>query len=523
MPIKQLGRYEVIEELGHGAMGVIYKAFDPMLDRLVALKTVGFELSREEGEAFERRFYREARSAGRLNHPNIVTVHDVGKADAVAYIAMEFLQGRSLRDILDSGVVLPIERIVDIAAQVADGLAFAHQAGIVHRDIKPPNIMVLENGGVKITDFGIAMFRTGSRTLAGTVFGSPKYMSPEQVVGREVDGRADVFSLGAVLYEMLTGFAPFFGGDLEAVLYQVLNEMPALPTTRNKALPPAFDYIVAKALAKHPDDRYTSARAFAADLRNFRRLPAPAAAPQAAVARTLERRALRRRKGEIPVPAQAAGAPTAAGRAAPDSVPGSTPVAVTASVSAAVRSAPSPAAPHSATPSFRQRLLRHPGRILLVGVPVAFLIFAGAMLAIRGASDRAVVDPIRDTPPINPAVAAPALEAVASHPVPVVPVAAPAQAVEASPEPVLTHAPPAGTRASETAAPRPTARVGLAVSPWGEIYVDGKKRGISPPLTEIRLAPGRHTIEIRNASFASYADTVDLEVNAYVKIKYRFR
>ena len=184
-------------------------------------------MSREESEAFERRFYREAKSAGRLNHSNIVTIHDVGKSGDVAYIAMEFLQGQSLREILDSGVVLPPEKIADIVAQVADGLAYAHENGIVHRDIKPPNIMVLDSGLVKITDFGIALLPAGSRTLAGAVFGSPKYMSPEQVIGREVDGRADIYSLGAVLYEMLTGFPPFVGGDLNAVLSQVLNETPA--------------------------------------------------------------------------------------------------------------------------------------------------------------------------------------------------------------------------------------------------------------------------------------------------------
>src|SRR4030095_16174784 len=157
----------------------------------------------------------------------------------------------------------------DIVAQVADGLAYAHENGVVHRDIKPPNIMVLDSGLVKITDFGIALLPTGSRTLAGTVFGSPKYMSPEQVLGREVDGRADIFSLGAVLYEMLTGFAPCCGGDLDAVLYQVINETPAAPRSRNKSIAPVFDYIVAKAMAKNPDDRYPNARAMASDLRNF--------------------------------------------------------------------------------------------------------------------------------------------------------------------------------------------------------------------------------------------------------------
>src|SRR5213593_2953610 len=177
MLIDRLGRYEITGELGRGAMGIVYKAHDPLIDRAVAIKTVDLGASLAEADAFEQRFYREAKSAGRLNHSNIVTIHDVGKSGGVAYIAMEFLEGRSLREILDSGVVLPPDKIADIAAQVADGLAFAHENNIVHRDIKPANVMVLDSETVKITDFGIALLSTGSRTLTGTVFGSPKYIS----------------------------------------------------------------------------------------------------------------------------------------------------------------------------------------------------------------------------------------------------------------------------------------------------------------------------------------------------------
>src|SRR5258706_2365651 len=159
---------------------------------------------------------------------------------------MEFLEGQSLREILDSGVVLPLDLAADIAAQVADGLAYAHQNDVVHRDIKPANIMVLYNGTVKITDFGIALLPTGSRTMSGTVFGSPKYISPEQVVGKAVDGRADVFALGAVLYETLTGIPPFDGSDLSAILYKVINEMPPVPSSRNRKIPTSLDLIAMK-------------------------------------------------------------------------------------------------------------------------------------------------------------------------------------------------------------------------------------------------------------------------------------
>ncbi len=254
-------------------MGTVYRAHDPLLDRTVAIKTVGCAgLSREEAEAFEERFYCEAKSAGRLNHPNIVTIHDVGRSDDLAYIAMEFLNGRSLREILDSGVVLPIERSAEIAAQIADGLAFAHANGVVHRDIKPANIMVFDNGTVKIADFGVASMPSGSNTVAGTAFGSPKYMSPEQVTGQKADGRSDIFSLGAVLYEMLVGRPAFSGDDLNAILYQVLNSAPPLPSSYCPTLPQGFDRIVARAMAKEPAKRYQNANEMAADLRKYRRV-----------------------------------------------------------------------------------------------------------------------------------------------------------------------------------------------------------------------------------------------------------
>ena len=282
-PRRTLGRYEILGEIAQGAMGVVYKARDPLIDRIVAIKTVTIGLSDAETEAFERRFFREAKSAGRLNHPNVVTIHDVGKTEDIAYIAMEFLDGQSLREILDSGVVLPPQRIADIAAEIAEGLAFAHRNQVVHRDVKPANIMVLASGAVKITDFGIALLPTGTRTLAGNVFGSPRYTSPEQVMGRPVDGRSDIFSLGAVVYEMLTGKAPFAGDDLNGILKAVLSEPTPPPTGHNPKLPRAFDHIVGKALAKDPNDRYQDADEMANDLRHFDSIefetPAPAPLP----------------------------------------------------------------------------------------------------------------------------------------------------------------------------------------------------------------------------------------------------
>lgn len=269
--ISQLGRYEILGELGHGAMGVVYKARDPLIDRVVAIKTINLGLALDEKKEYEERFYQEAKAAGRLSHPNIVTIYDVGKSGDVAYIAMEFLQGRELRDIMDDGGLLPVDQTLDIVAQVAQGLAYAHEHDIVHRDVKPANIMVGRDGHVKITDFGIArMASSAVRTQTGMVLGSPKYMSPEQVMGKPIDRRSDIFSLGVMLYEMVTGEAPFVGENVNAIMYQTLNVAPVPPNKLNSAVPDMLNFIVAKALAKGLDDRYQDAKDFANDLRACR-------------------------------------------------------------------------------------------------------------------------------------------------------------------------------------------------------------------------------------------------------------
>ena len=269
--ISQLGRYEVIGELGQGAMGVVYKAKDPLIDRVVAIKTINLGLAMDEKEEYEGRFYQEAKAAGRLNHPNIVTIYDVGKSGNVAYIAMEFLEGRELRDIMNERGMLPVDQVLDVVAQVALGLAYAHEHGIVHRDVKPSNIMLVRDGLVKITDFGIARMASSSvRTQTGMVLGSPKYMSPEQVMGKEIDQRSDIFSLGVMLYEMLTGQAPFDGENVNAIMYQTLNVVPMPPNSLNPAVPEMVNFIVAKALTKGSEDRYQNAKDFAADLRTCR-------------------------------------------------------------------------------------------------------------------------------------------------------------------------------------------------------------------------------------------------------------
>ena len=266
--ISQLGRYEIISELGQGAMGVVYKARDPLIDRVVAIKTINLALALDEKEEYEGRFYQEAKAAGRLSHPNIVTIYDVGKNGDIAYIAMEFLEGYELRNIINENGSLPISQVLDIVAQVAQGLSYAHEHDIVHRDVKPSNVMVVRDGHIKITDFGIArMPYSAVQTQTGMVLGSPKYMSPEQVMGKSIDQRSDIFSLGVMLYEMLTGQSPFNGDNVNAIMYQTLNAIPSPPNSLNPEVPEMIDFIVAKALAKKMEDRYQSAKDFAVDLR----------------------------------------------------------------------------------------------------------------------------------------------------------------------------------------------------------------------------------------------------------------
>ena len=270
-PLK-IGRYDVVSEIGRGAMGVVYDAVDPILERVVAIKTINMALDRGEMESYEKRFTVEARAAGGLNHPNIVTIYDIGRSGELAYMAMEFLEGRELKDVM-AAKELTLERALDIAAQVADGLAYAHAHTVVHRDIKPANIMILRDGRVKITDFGIAHMRSAEvRTQTGVVLGSPRYLSPEQVLGKRCDSRADVFALGVVLYEMVTGQPPFAGADVNALMYQIVNADPMAPSAMNATLPPMLDLIVAKALAKQADARYASIAELAADLRTCRQI-----------------------------------------------------------------------------------------------------------------------------------------------------------------------------------------------------------------------------------------------------------
>ncbi len=283
---KKLGRYTVLYELGRGAMGTVFRAHDPQIEREVALKTVNLlGLSATEQELYRQRFLREARAAGRLSHGGIVTIHDVGVDDQTQtpYLVMEFIQGLTLEQ-LTRGQPVPVEKALDLVQQIAEALDYAHQQQIVHRDIKPANILVTRDGRAKITDFGIAKLETAKFTQTGLVLGTPAYMSPEQLTAKPVDARSDIFSLGAILYELLTNKLPFQGDTLAALSYNVVHVREEPPSAVSTGLSPDFDYVVQRALAKDPAERYQSGRELADDLEDLRNVCLPRSRAAAAVA-----------------------------------------------------------------------------------------------------------------------------------------------------------------------------------------------------------------------------------------------
>ena len=267
--LKALGRYTLECTLGKGAMGVVYEGHDPKLNRRVAIKTIlKSNLDPDTARDYSMRFSREAQAVARLNHPHIVQVYDFAEEGDIAYLVMEFIRGKELKNFFDANERFDIKEVVRIMCELLDALDFAHHAGIVHRDIKPANVMLDSQGRTKLTDFGVARIQDADRTHAehthaGTMVGTPAYMSPEQITGAAVDKRTDVFSAGIILYQFLTGDKPFTGGGAWTIAKKIIQENPPLPSSLNNAVTPYFDAVVNKALSKNPDTRYQSAEDFA--------------------------------------------------------------------------------------------------------------------------------------------------------------------------------------------------------------------------------------------------------------------
>jgi len=271
---EHFGRYEILSELGRGAMGVVYKARDPRINRVVAVKTVSLAgQPPEEEREYRERFFREAEAAGRLSHPGIVTIFDVGEEPEtrIPYIVMEFVGGQSLDKLLSrDDHKLPVETALQLVFELAEALDCAHGQGVVHRDLKPANILMTEDGHAKIADFGVAKLNLANHTLAGRALGTPAYMSPEQLNGEAVDGRSDLFSLGVILYTVLTGYRPFQGNSAITVSFKVVNRDPIPATLLDTELPEGLDHIIQRAMAKDPAERYQSGAELVLDIQTLR-------------------------------------------------------------------------------------------------------------------------------------------------------------------------------------------------------------------------------------------------------------
>lgn len=494
MPTEKLGRYEIISELGKGAMGVVYKAIDPLIERTVAIKTIKLDLSKQELDNFEERFYREAKSAGRLNHQNIVTIYDIGKSDNIAYMAMELMEGQLLRDILDSHTALSISKIVDIVAQIADGLAYAHENGIVHRDIKPANIMLVRDGVAKIMDFGIAQMPSGSCTLAGTVMGSPKYMAPEQIAGKSVDGRSDLFALGVILYELLTGEPPFDGDNINSIMYRILNEPPVPPKTLTPRIPESFNFIIAKALAKNPDERYQNAKDLANDLRKHGN-------PVPTVITAVENNKPRRLNSHV--------------KSA--SVDGDKTVLLNAGTRH--NNIQNSSYVEQTEPQFATLLSSAFWRDKKIIWVASGVILLTVIFMLIGEMTRHKLQSISTQTeiPSQPIIIKPSSQGMIAS----------TKSTQPNPTTVqsnsFVHQKSALASTETSPIIKDNAILNFTVRPWGTIYIDGKKMGVTPPVKKLTVSAGKHKIEIRNLNFKPYSQTVDLKAESTKNIKYTFK
>lgn len=432
---QRFGRYEVVSELGRGAMGVVYKARDPQIDRFVAVKTISLAgQDSPELNEFRMRFMNEAQAAGRLHHAGIVSIFDVGENpdNHNPYIVLEYVAGEALNKILAREKVLPLEKALKLVEEVAEALHYAHTQGVIHRDIKPGNILVKEDGHPKIADFGIAKLNLAHFTLPGRVLGTPAYMAPEQLSGEGVDARSDLFSLGVILYLMVTGHSPFQGNSETTVCFKIANREPIAPSALNLSLPVELDAVIARAMAKDPCKRYATGAEFAEDLR---RLQFPEA--------------------DSPIFARPAGGTTTALRAITSTALGPTTQAGRMAAAQASRGA-------IATQLFRKALLDAPTWALIAGAGILLaLLIAGPQWKLLIASSR---NP-SDTNPAAPRVmASPALRAAPSDSTLASSAASPALAPpHALPAAALTQVARAKPTAKQNRAKVPTCAVDLAV------------------------------------------------------------
>jgi eukaryotic-like serine/threonine-protein kinase len=452
-PPAQIGRFTVLGEIGRGANGVVYAARDPVLGRDVAIKAVPLTINGVFRQKAEASFLREARVAAGLNHPHIVTIFDAGKTDQLAYIAMERLHGRDLHEYLFTSPKMPVRQAAALMTRVADAVHYAHKRGLIHRDIKPSNIFLSREMKPKVLDFGVALGIRGPDADAKPtqLIGTPNYMSPEQARGQAIDARSDVFSIGSILYELVTGARAFDAPSIDELLGKLIHEAPVPVAQLRPDAPAEIVRIIDKALAKDLERRYQTAGELRNDLAQF------------AGQRELE------------------------GGLRDVTAPGTT-----SRDAAASRSKP-----------------------WLIGAGLA----AAALLVLL--LSQLVGRPAATPPPVV-ATKSPA------PPVQLAPVApAPAAPAPATTEPAAPAAAEPATRPSRPAAEKKPAPLGdgqitLAIAPWGEVFIDGSSRGVSPPLTRLSLAPGNYTIEVRNGDAAPLRRRVEVQPGQSLTLQHRF-
>jgi predicted Ser/Thr protein kinase len=515
--LEQIGRYHIEGELGKGAMGLVYRATDPNIGRTVALKTMRLDVHGIEAEEMLQRFRNEARSAGVLNHPNIVTIYDAGEADGLFYMAMEVIEGETLQQLLSRSRVLPVEQVLSLCRQVGEGLDFAHERHVIHRDIKPANIMITTSGLVKIMDFGIAK-AGGGLTSTGQVLGTPNYMSPEQVKGKPLDGRTDLFSLGVVLYEMLTGEKPFGAQNVTTIIYKIVHEDPIPPRELDVSIHPGLSAVVARALSKDPEMRYQSGAKLAADLENYKSygtdLDATQAMNPAMVTASMEQ--VKAAAATMSIPAAAV---PEAKVAAPEPV-AEVPAPVAVKAPEAVKP---PAKPPAPAPKKPQGSIN---KGLVIGAVAVVLVMASyGVRAMRHRSEVAEV-PTTTAPatPAPPPLATPPVDPNANATTAAVPPATETVPATTEAQPSVPPPTPKGKAASKpsvkaaVAAPAAKAASGdltIVSTPAGAtVKLDGRKLTGVTPLTEKDVPVGKHTLQVSATGYAAATRPVDITSGA---------
>ncbi len=497
--IGHIGRYALKYRIGEGGLGTVYAAHDPLLSRLIAIKTLNLELSAEERESFNALFLNEARAAAGLSHPHIVTVFDAGTSDNSAYIAMELLKGRDLRQLRQEGWRPTPEQAALIVRRIADALAYAHSKGVVHRDVKPANIFMVGRTQPRMLDFGIARVAHRHEGAGEIAAGSPYYMAPEQARHQTVDRRADVFSLGVVLYELLTDQKPFRGTTLAEISQSVIEHEPPLADEVDRRVPHALAQIAARAMVKDPEQRYRSARTFSRELRHWLDDNEAGADPEAPV--RAKRPAWLAWAGSAAAAVVLGGAALYMANSSREPAPplSARPVDPPAGAAPAPGGTGAGATVDNAAPQAAEAVAQEPATTLRPPAPPA-----------------AVIPPGTRTPPL--AKAGPGKENNAKAKAPATkPVADKTRQREARD----TKANPTEATKSDAAVKAPGI-VRLAVSPWGQVEVDGQPAGTAPPLTELTLDEGKHQITIRNADFPPFHTTVTVTPGQAVAIKHKF-